>query len=195
MPAFSEVLYNPYDVLVAKLNSDNTFGTPQRIDYFDKIGFSIPADEDQIMSGGQIVEILSIAKECEGTLFMGAMNFAAASILHNDAAGTVYSTTPNQYQYLDITTGGSGNPYFALMAVFATTLGGAVIIGFMKAMLKQKPSFEMDQNKFRVGEAGFRAVAASQTIRRAARVLKYETAPATLAVSAANFTGFFSGMI
>ncbi len=46
MPQFSEVLYNPYDIIVAKLNSDNTFGTPQRIDYFDKIGFSVSADQD-----------------------------------------------------------------------------------------------------------------------------------------------------
>ncbi len=194
MPQFSEVLYNPYDIIVAKLNSDNTFGTPQRIDYFDKIGFSVSADQDQIMTGGMIVEKLSIATEVDGTFSMGAMNFAAASILHSDAAGTVYQTTPNQYQYLDITTGGSGNPYFAMIAKFASTLGGAVLVGFPKAMLKQKPSFTMDQNKFRVGEAGFNAVAPSQVIRRACRVIKYETDPGTLNVVTGLFTGFFNGM-
>jgi hypothetical protein len=195
MPAFSEVFYNPSDVIVAKLNSDNTFGTPQRVDYFNKISFEIPSDNDEIMTGGMIVEKLSIAKEVDGTFEMGAMNYAAASILYGDAPVAVYGSTPNQYQYLDLTTGGAGNPYFAMIVRVESTNGGAALLGFMKCILKQKPGFTMDQNKFRIGPAGFNAVAPSQVIRRACRVVKYETAPATLNVVSGLFTGFFNGMV
>jgi len=195
MPAFAEVLYNPTRAIVAKLNSDNTFGTPQEIDYIQKLDFDFGADTDTIKSAGLIVEKLSIATEVTGNIGMAAMNFAAMSILMGDTPPSVYGTTPNQYQYLDITLGGSGNPYFGLVVVYAATLGGNVIVGFPKAMLDKKAGFTMDQNKFRLGEAAWGAVAPSTTLRRCARVMKNETATSTggVTLSSAWFASFFSG--
>lgn len=193
MPAFSEVIYNPIDLIVAKLNTDNSYGTPVRVDYFEKVAFDFEADEDEIKSGGLIVEKLSIATKVTGTMDNGALNFAAMSILQGDAPTTVYSTTPNQYQYTDITVGGAGNPYFGLLVQYASTLGGSLIAGFPKSMLTKKPGFDIDQNKFRVGSAEFNALAPSVISRRVARLLKYETAP-SFVLTSAYVQGFFSGM-
>lgn len=193
MPQFAEVIYNPTDLIVAKLNNDNTYGTPVRIDYFEKVAFDFEADTDEIKAGGLIVEALSIATKVTGSMDNGALNFAAMSILQGDTPPAVYGTTPSQYQYLDVTVGGAGNPYFGLMVQYASTLGGAVIVGFPKSMLSKKPGFDIDQNKFRVGSAEFGAYAPSTISRRVARVLKYETAP-TMTLSSAYMQGFFNGM-
>lgn len=193
MPAFSEVIYNPFDVIVAKLNNDNTYGTPQRVDYFEKVSFDWEADTDEIKSAGLIVESLSVATKATGTLDTGALNFACMSIIQGDTPTTVYGTTPSQYQYVDIEVGGAGNPYFGMMVLYASTLGGALIAGFPKAMLSKKPAFEVDQNKFRVGSADFNAFAPSTVIRRAARLLKYETRP-SLVLTSGYMQGFFNGM-
>lgn len=193
MPAYSEVVYNPTDLIVAKLNNDNTYGTPVRIDYFEKVTFDFEADTDEIKSGGLIVEALSIATKVTGSLDNGALNFAAMSIIQGDTPTTSYGVTPNQYQYADITVGGSGNPYFGLIVLYASTLGGNLLAGFPKAMLSKKPAFEVDQNKFRVGSAEFGAYAPSVISRRVARLLKYETAT-TLQLTSAYVQGIFNGM-
>lgn len=193
MPQFSEVIYNPYDVIVAKLNNDNTYGTPARVDYFEKVDFDFEADEDEIKSAGLVVEMLSIATKATGNLSNGALNFAAMGIIQGDTPTTIYGSPPNQYQYSDITVGGAGNPYFGMMVMYAATLGGALIAGFPKAMLSKKPGFTVDQNKFRVGEASWKAAAPSTISRRVGRLLKYETAP-TMQLTSAYMQGFFNGM-
>jgi len=194
MPQFSEVIYNPIDLIVAKLNNDNTFGTPVRIDYFEKVAFDFEADTDEIKSAGLIVEALSIATKVTGNMDNGALNYAAMTIIQNDTPPSVYGTTPNQYQYVDWTVGGAGNPYFGMMVLYATTLGGAFIAGFPKSMLNKKPGFDIDQNKFRVGSAEFSAFAPSTISRRVARGMKMETAPTSLPLTSAYMQGFFNGM-
>lgn len=193
MPQFAEVIYNPTDLIVAKLNNDNSYGTPVRIDYFEKVAFDFEADTDEIKAGGLIVEALSIATKVTGSMDNGAMNFAAMSILQGDTPPAVYGTTPSQYQYLDVTVGGAGNPYFGLIVQYASTLGGALLACFPKAMLSKKPGFDIDQNKFRVGSAEFGAYAPSTISRRVARLLKYETAP-TMQLTSAYIQGVMNGM-
>lgn len=193
MPQFAEVIYNPTDLIVAKLNNDNSYGTPVRIDYFEKVAFDFEADTDEIKAGGLIVEALSIATKVTGSMDNGALNFAAMSIIQGDTPPAVYGTTPSQYQYLDITVGGAGNPYFGLIVQYASTLGGALLACFPKVMLTKKPGFDIDQNKFRVGSAEFGAYAPSTISRRVARLLKYETAP-TMQLTSAYIQGVMSGM-
>jgi len=193
MPQFAEVIYNPTDLIVAKLNNDNSYGTPVRIDYFEKVAFDFEADTDEIKAGGLIVEALSIATKVTGSLDNGAMNFAAMSIIQGDVPTSVYATTPSQYQYADITVGGAGNPYFGLIVQYASTLGGALLACFPKAMLSKKPGFDIDQNKFRVGSAEFGAYAPSTISRRVARLLKYETAP-TMLLTSGYIQGVMNGM-
>jgi len=193
MPQFSEVIYNPIDLIVAKLNNDNTYGTPVRIDYFEKVAFDFEADTDEIKSGGLIVEALSIATKVTGSSENGALNFAAMSIIQGDTPTSVYQTTPSQYQYADIQVGGAGNPYFGQIVQYASTLGGGALVGFPKSMLSKKPGFDIDQNKFRVGSAEWSAFAPSTISRRVCRILKYETAP-TMQLTSAYIQGFFNGM-
>lgn len=193
MPQFSEVIFNPTRVVVAQLNNDNTYATPVDIDYFQKMSFDIDADEDEIKSAGLIVEALSIATNVNGSASNGSLNYAAMGIIQGDTPTTSYGTTPNRYQYVDITVGGAGNPYFGMIVSYASTLGGNLIVGFPKTLLKQKPGFDVDQNKFRIGQMDFRAFAPNTIIRRAARLLKYETA-ASIVLSSAYFAGFFNGM-
>jgi len=193
MPQFSEVIYNPTRVIVASLANDNTYGTPVDVDYFEKVSFDFEADEDEIKSGGLIVEILSVATKATGTMDNGALNFAAMGIIQGDSPIATYGVTPNRYQYMDVTVGGAGNPYFGMIVTYASTLGGNLLVGFPKAMLTKKPGFDVDQNKFRVGSADFKAVAPSTLSRRVARLIKYETAT-SLTLSSAYIQGIFSGM-
>lgn len=193
MPQFSEVIYNPTRVIVATLNNDNSYGTPVDVDYFEKVSFDFEADEDEIKSGGLIVESLSVATKVTGTMDNGALNFAAMGIIQGDSPIATYGVTPNRYQYMDVTVGGSGNPYFGMIVTYASTLGGNLLVGFPKAMLTKKPGFDVDQNKFRVGSADFKAVAPSTLSRRVARLIKYETAT-SLTLTSGYMAGVFNGM-
>lgn len=190
MVAYSEVLYNITEAKVALLANDNTYGTPVAIDYLQTLTFEYEADTDEIMSGGLIVETLAIVKKATGEVSNAAMNWAAMAVMCGLTAGD-YGTTPNQYGVMDFAVGGAGLPYFGLIMRAEATLGGNVIIGFPKAKLQTYPGFEMDQNKFRLGSAGFDAVAPSTTVRKAVRVKKNETA-GSVPTSAADFLAFFT---
>lgn len=190
MPQFAEVIYNPYAAYVAALNLDNTYGTPVQIDYLGKLSFQFEHDQDELMSGGQIVEKMSIAKKATGELTQGAMNFAALAIMIGETAAD-YGVTPSQYSILDARTGGSGMPYFGLIVAYAATNGANMLAGFPKAMLQTVPGFDVDQNKFRIGSANFDAVPPSQNVRKVVRMRRYETA-ASIPTTANAFLDFFS---
>lgn len=191
---FAGVIYNPKRIIVSTVSAAGVFGTPVDLDYFQKASFDVEADQDEIKSGGLIVEKLSVATKVVGTLSSGSLNFLARAIMEGDTPTSIYGSSPNQYQYLDITVGGPGNPYFAMIIEYAATFGGNVLIGFPKSMLTQKLGNDVDQNKFRIGEAEFEAVAPNPLIRRACRILKYETA-ATMQLTSGYMTGFFNGMM
>lgn len=191
---FAGVLYNPKRIIVASVSGAGVFGTPVDVDYFQKASFDVESDTDEIKSGGLIVEKLSVATKVVGTLSSGSLNFLARAIMEGDTPTSVYGVSPNQYQYLDMTVGGAGNPYFAMIIDYAASYGGNVLIGFPKVMLTKKLGNDVDQNKFRVAESAFEAVAPNPLIRRACRTLKYETA-ASIQLTSVYVTGFFNGMM
>jgi hypothetical protein len=193
MPAFSEVIYNPTEVLVAALQSGNTYGTPVAIDYMQKVSFETEADQDEIKSGGVIVEALAIPTKIAGELEVAALNLTQTATMLGYNAQT-YGVDPNQYGVMDGIMGGQGLPYFGMLVRYQATLGGDLIVGFPKAMLETVPSFDVDQNKFRVGSANFNAYAPSTT-RRAAYRFKKNQVGASLAsqyATAGNFLAFFT---
>lgn len=190
MVAYSEVIFNPTAAYIASLNNDDTYDAPVQIDYLGKLSFEYEADNDTLMSGGMIVEMLAILKRVTGEITQGALNMAAMSTMCGYTV-TEYSTTPNRYSQLPILTGGAGMPYFGLIVAYASTLGGNLLAGFPKAMLDTVPGFDVDQNKFRIGSANFSAVAPSQNIRIAALIRKYETA-ASIPTTAEDFLAFFT---
>lgn len=192
MPAYSEVIFNPTAAYVAALNNDNTYGTPQLVEYLQKFAFEFESDSDEIMSGGMIVETLAIPKKGTGTLSMAAMNYSALSILAGYAEAPL-GTTPNRYNTLDVEVGGDGLPYFGIIVAYASTFNGNMLAGFPKAKLSTMPGFDVDQNKFRIGEAEIIAVSPSLLIRKVSRLRKYETA-AAIPTTAEGFETFFAGM-
>ena len=192
MSLFGEVLYNPTELWVAKLNADNTYATPVLVDQLQKITFQFEADTDALKAYGQVTELLSIVTHGSGTLEQASLDYAAMTAMTGLTAAASGST-PNQASTMDFTTGGAGLPYFGWIGAFAGLLGANVIIGAAKCMLDQYPAFTMDQNKFRMGSAGFRFVSPNTTIRKALRARRYETAVASPA-SSANFATFFSGI-
>lgn len=190
MPAYAEVIYNPTAAYIASLNNDDTYDAPVQIDYLGKLSFEFEADQDELMSGGMIVEMLAIPKKVTGEITQGALNMAAMSTMCGYTF-TEYSTTPNRYGILQVKTGGAGMPYFGLIVSYASTLGGNLLAGFPKAMLDTMPGFDVDQNKFRIGNANFSGVAPSQNIRIAALIKKNETA-ASIPTTAQGFLDFFT---
>lgn len=192
MPQYSEVYFTPKIAYVAALQVDNTYGTPQLVEYLQKFEFEFESDTDEIMSGGQIVETLSIPKRATGTISMAAMNYSALSILSGYAEDP-QGTTPNRYNTIDVVTGGEGMPYFGIIAEYASTLGGNLLAGFPKAQLSTVPGFTVDQNKFRIGETEIYMVSPSQIIRKCARLRKFETA-SPIPTTAEGFEAFFASL-
>ena len=193
MPVYGEVIYNPTEVMIAKLKNDNTYEAPVAVEYLGKLSFEVEADTDELMSGGMIVETLAIPKKNTGEMTMGKLNMAAMAAMCNYPTGEYYST-PNRVSVLDMLMGGEGLPFFGMIVAYASTLGANLMVGFPKAKLQTVPGFDVDQNKFRIGSANFDAIAPSTTVRKAARFKLNETA-ATIAsfygASAGNFLSYF----
>ena len=130
MPGYAEILFNPTAAWVAPLNSDNSYGTPVQVDYLSTFNFSWESANDEIMSGGMIVEAMSIPNKATGTLGNASLNFAALSVLIGQTASDD-GTTPNQTSTLYFKTG-KRLPYFGFIASYEATYGNAFRKGFCK---------------------------------------------------------------
>lgn len=194
MPPYSEVIYNCTDIYIARLLNDNTYGTPTRLEHIGEFSFEFEHDQDELMSAGLIVDTLSIAKKVTGEMTQGALDLAAMVIMCDLQTGE-YGATPNRYAVTDFQLGGGGMPYVGLLAAYEATLAGNVFVGFPKFKLQAIPGFKQSQNKFRIGNAKWDAIAPSTTRRTAMRMKKNET-KAQLSdfygVSANNFLNYFT---
>lgn len=195
MTQYAEVIFNITEAWIAALLTGNTYGTPVAIDLIGKISFNYESDTDLLMSAGLVVESLAIPKMAKGEITQGSLDFAAMATMCGFLAGN-YGVTPNQYGVMDVEVGGDGLPYFGLLVAYAATLGANTYAGFPKAKLDTVPGFDVDQNKFRVGKAGFNGFAPSITTRKVVRYRKNETgqslAAAGYSASGAAFLGFFT---
>ena len=191
MPSYGDVIYNITAMYVAALASDNSFGTPALIEYGKDFSWEYAADTDEIKSYGMIVDTLAIITKATGTLKEGSLNMDSKSIMTATSESTAGST-PNQITTIDFRAGGGGLPYFGLVIAGASVIGN-IVAGFPKCKLETIPSFTIEQNKFRMGEAKVNMLPPSTTIRKLSRILRYETvtAPPT---DASGFDTFFSGM-
>lgn len=193
MPQYGEVVYNITDLRIARLNADNSFGTPVLVDYAQKMSWQYEGDEDIIKAYGLIVEKLSITTHGTGSFQQASLDFPAAVILTGDTSSSSGSA-PNQIETMDVSVGGSGLPYFGFVMSVAATNGARFFTGAPKCMLDKPPGFNIDQNKFRIGEAGFTMLAPSTTARKLVRYRRIQgtgTFPTSSADFAAFFTGFF----
>lgn len=195
MPQFAEVIFNITEAWVAALSVTNTYSTPVAIDLIGKVSFTYETDTDEIMSAGLVVDSLAIPKKAKGEMTQSSLDFAAMATMCGFLAGN-YGTTPNQYGIMDVAVGGDGMPYFGLLVAYAATLGGNMYAGFPKAKLETVPGFDVDQNKFRIGKAGFSAFAPSTTTRKVVRYKRNETKATLTAAgytaSGAAFLGYFT---
>ena len=190
MSSYADVIYNITDCWVAKLNNDNTYGTPVQIDNIDKVSFDYESDTDTLKSRGMVVEAISIPTMATGEITNGSLDFASMSVLLGYTAGN-YSTTPNQYAVMDILLGDEGLPYVGLIVAYASTLGANMFVGFPKFKLDTVPGFDVEQNKFRIGSSKFKAFSPSQTRRAAARYKRNET-KAAIPSTASPFLAYFT---
>lgn len=192
MPEFGSVIYNPYEAWVARLNNDNTFGTPVKVEYLDRVSYEYESDTDEIMSGGTVVEAISIPTKVAGNLNNASLDTPVLEIL-TGTTSTSSGSAPNRIATLDFVFGGSGLPYFGLIVAYAATYDANVLIGFPKCKLDTIPSFDMEQNQFRRGEAEFSGFPASTVTRKGIRMRKYET-PSQIPTTATAWNTWFSGM-
>lgn len=194
MPGFAEVVFNPKRIVVAAFNPNTlVIGTPVEIQYPGTFSFDATHDVDEIMSAGMIVEKLSIKKSYDGKISATKLNLGAMLILTGNTPAS-YGTTPNRYDILDDTMGGNGFPFFSVIAEYASTGGGNVLVGFIKCILNKDLAFEVDQNKFKLGEAEFTAMSASPGGTNKGRRIKVNETAETIPTTQSPFQAFFSGM-
>ena len=191
MPEFGDVIYNISGMYVAALQSDNTFGEPAFVEYGQDYSWDYEADTDEIMSYGQIVETLAIIKKATGTMKEASLNMASKSIM-TGTSESESGTSPNKIATIDFQTGGAGLPYFGII-VAGSSVAGNVLAGFPKCKLQTIPSFKIEQNKFRLGEAKVDMLPPSSLIRKVSRIRRNETA-ASIPTTGAGFDAFFAGM-
>lgn len=191
MPEFGEVIYNVESIIVAALQSDNTYGTPAIIEYGQELIWEFEADNDELSGYGMTVELLAIIRKAMTTLKKGSLSSDARTILTGMSQSTS-GTTPNQIATHDVVMGGSGLPYFGVVFQGASVFGN-VIGGAPKCKLETYPKLGIAENKFSIHEAKLNAIAPSTTIRKAFRLKRYETA-GSIPTDASGFDTFFSGM-
>ncbi len=187
MPEWGDVVFNLTGVNVARLLTGNLYGLAGSLEYGQELSFSVISDNDELMSYGMIVERLAIPKKIEGTIKQGAIDFLPLATMTGFAPASS-GTTPNRTRVVDVLAGGSGLPYFGLIGAFAGTFGANTLCGFPKAQLDSFPSWEVEANKFRIGETKFTAMAIETTTRKLLRIRSYETAAAV----PTDFANWFS---
>jgi len=192
MPEYGDVIQNITAMYVAALGSDNSYGTPALIDYGQQLSWEFESDTDEIKSYGLIVESLAIPIKATGTLVQASMDLASFAIMTSNSSSESDSA-PDRVKTVDVQVGGSGLPYFGIIAAFASPSGANVIAGFPKCMLETVPGFNVEQNTFRVAEVSINMFSPSTTIRKVSRYKKYETA-AAIPSDASGFDTFFDGM-
>lgn len=190
MPSYGDVIYNPFQAYAAPLLANNTYGLPSLVDYLGTITYEYESDNDDLMSGGMVVETISIPKKITGEINQGSLDYITWGIMTGFSAAE-YSTTPNRYYRSTVKLGGEGLPYFGLIVAYAAIGGANLLCGFPKIKLDTVPGFDSEQNKFRLGKANFSGMAVSQTNRGAALYQKNETSK-SVPSTAALFLDFFT---
>ena len=175
MPSFGDVIYNPTAVYVAALDADNSYCTAALLEYVQKVSFEPTSDSDSIKAYGMEVEGLAILTSLEGSIEEAALDWASSAIFTGFSTTTT-GTTPARVTTQDALGGGAGYPYFGLIVTYAAVNGAAFVVGFPKCKITEMPGFEVEQNKFRVGEIAFKGFVASVNGRKFLRQRKYENA-------------------
>jgi len=175
MPSYGEVITNPLGVYLAPLNTDDTFGTPQLVDYVQSVNLSFETDDDKIKAYGMNLEAGSWLIGAEVELEEAALSMPA-KLIATGYTENVTGTTPNQVARSKGVAGGEGKPYIGIVVVFAATGGSAAVLGYPKSMLKEDPEWEAEQNQFRTGEMSFDTVVPHQTKRELYVLERYESA-------------------
>lgn len=191
MPQYGEIVYNPTDSWIATYDPvAGEFSLPVRVDYIQQVTFEYESDTDEIKTAGLIAESLAVITKGTGELSQASLDFAGMTVL-TGYGSTEFNTTPNRYSVQDIVVGGEGLPYFAMITSYAATNGANALVGFAKMKLETVPGWTVDQNQFRIGSANFNAFPPSTTYRKAARIVRYETA-AIVPQTAEGFLEFFT---
>lgn len=179
MPAtISAVTYTARQIRVAPLLSTGAYGTVSvALAYQGQVEINVQADQDKLQSNGLMIETLAVPTHIEGMFTQGAIDPEAMLVM---TATTVTSsgTTPNRSGQENWLAGDSGLPYFGMVIDYATTGGGNQLVGLYRCKLDSFPSLKNDQNKFRISELKFTAIANNDSARRLLRSIRYETATA-----------------
>lgn len=175
MPSFGEIITNPLGVYIAPLNTDDSFGTPQLVDYVQSVNLSFETDDDKIKAYGMNLEAGSWLIGAEVELEEAALS-TPAKLIATGYTEALSGVSPNQLARAKALAGGPGKPYIAIVVVFAAKGGSAAVLGFPKSILKEDPEWEVEQNKFRTGEMSFDTVVPDQIKRELYVLERYESA-------------------
>lgn len=156
---FGEVNYALRDLRVSRyLSATATYDTASTtLDYAAECSFDYMVDNDVLPAFGMNVEALSVITHIEGVIRNGSASRDALFIV---AGGVSVSsgTTPTRTATYELQSGGSGLPYFGMVARYAALDGSSVTVGFRKCKLDAPPGWKVEQNKFRIAEMKFKAL-------------------------------------
>jgi hypothetical protein len=196
MPKYGDVIYNPKAAVVAAITAtdpDIVYGTPVFVDYIDRVSFEFEADNDELNSGGQTVEAISIIKKGTGTLMLGSLDLTGSSVPMLGITAQTYGTTPNRYTIAKPKTGGQGLPYFGMIVEYAALNGANCVVAFPKCLLETYPAFDVEQNRFRRGEAAFSFFSPS-VIKRELYLLRTNETAAALPATQLAFQSYLEDL-
>lgn len=188
-----EELYTLLALYVAKLNNDNSFGTPAELLKVDEFSYDTQHDTDEIKDKGDISELIAIMTQVEGSVSNASMSWTARAIITGETVSSS-SAANGTVQTMDIGAGGEGTPYVGIVAVYAVLQSQRAVIGIPKAKF-EKPSFSAGQNAFVTHEMNFRSARPGSSGSAHVRPKLYEAA-ADLPdfTAAADWDTFFSGV-
>lgn len=174
--AFGDIAFNVTSIRVARMLANGTYlTTSYEIQLGQEMSFKAAHDTDQIKAYGMITNRLSILTSLEGMMRQASMDDNALFVMTGTGTSTS-GVTPAQVATATFLGGGSGMPYFGLVAAVAAEDGANALVGVYKCQLNEVPAWKVEQNKFMIAELPFFAMALNTSGRKMFTRKKYETA-------------------
>ena len=159
MPNYSEIIYSVREAFVIPLlDNAGNYGTPQVFEYVQDVSWEPVHDNDMIKAQGVNLEALSVQIGSKITVKEASMRAETINVIQGNTA-TESGDSGNRVRTRINSGGGAGLPYIGLIAVCEATDGAVFVAGWPKTQAETKQKFSIEQNKFRVGEMNFNAVA------------------------------------
>lgn len=129
-------------IKVATINSDGTYGTAVALKKQQQLTIQLVADTDELKSGAQVSDLLTIITHATGTVQAGAITYAAGTVLFGGANSNSSSASINEWRVK----AGKQMGYFGLIGKLMVNQGGDIHIGLPRCMADTVPQLTMTED-------------------------------------------------